>query len=118
MFKKRKNSFKKSMAILVCVAFISVVLPEVTHAATTPSSTKFPSAKKSFSLFSLVFSFANLNSPLAVYDFVTLYILSNTQGKPHHKPVNNPGNKTSKKDDGNFKNHGNSTAKKKPKGKD
>lgn len=118
MVKKRMNSLKKNIAILVCVAFISVLLPEVTHAATPLSPTKFPFSKKSFSLFSPVFSFANLDFPLAVCAVTTVYILLKNYGKTHHKPVNTPGKKNAKKNNNIIKNVGNSTSKKPPKNKD
>ena len=116
MFEKRMNSFKKNMAILVCVAFISVVIPEVTHAATQPSSTEFPFSKKFFSLFSPVFSLSGLNFPLGVYDLATLYILSSNHGKPPPKPVNKTGKKNSS-NNSIFKSNDNSTSKKPPKNK-
>jgi len=65
-----------------------------------------------------VFSFTNLNFPLAVYALTTVYILLKNYGKPHHKPVNKPGKKNAKKNNNSIKNVGNSTSKKPPKNKD
>jgi len=118
MFKKRMNSFKKIMAILVSVAFISAVLPEVTHAAPRSSSTEFLFSEKSFPLFSPVFFFASLNFPLTVYDLATLYTLSNNHGKLRPKPVSKIGKKNSNMNNGAIKSQDNSTSKKPPKPKD
>ncbi len=126
MFKKRMNSIKKNMAILVSVAFISAVLPEVTHAAPRSSSTEFLFSEKSFPLFSPVFFFVSLNFPLTVYDLATLYTLSNNRGKirpkpfpkPFPRPANKTGEKNSNMNNGTIKSQDNSTSKKPPKPKD
>jgi hypothetical protein len=61
MLKRRNNSFKKNMAVLVCVAFVLMFFSGVTHASAEPSSAKFPSIKKTLPLFSSFFSLFKFN---------------------------------------------------------
>lgn len=118
MFKDRKSSLRKNMAFLVCVAFIFMVFPEVTHAATKPSSERFPFPKESISLISAVFSFASLNlSPLGC-DLALFYSLSSNKPKLPHQAKNGKGNKNGQKQNSSFNSNGNSTSKKPPEGKD
>jgi len=117
MFKKGKNSLKKNMAILVCVAFVSVIIPEVTHAASRSSSTEFPFPQHIFSLFSPVFSTANHNISLAAYELAAMYILAKKTPLPNTPPNNadKTGDKNSKDA---VESRGNSSSKKKPTDKD
>lgn len=118
MFKERKSPLRKSMAFLVCVTFIFVIFPEVTHAATKPSSKRFPFPEESSPLISAVFSFVSMNlSPLG-YDLAFFYSLSNNKPKLPKQAKNGKGNKNGHKKNSSFKSNGNSTSKKKPKGKD
>jgi len=84
MFKEKKSSFRKSMAFLVFVAFIFTVFPEVTHAATNPSSDTYPFPKKYIRFISAIFSFAGLNLSTSAYDLALFYSLGNltSQKKP------------------------------------
>jgi len=118
MFKERKNSLRKNMVFLVCVAFIFLIFPEATHAATRSSSERFPFPKESTLLISAVFSFACLNlSPLG-YDLAFFYILSNNKPKLPHQAKNGEGNKNGQKQNSFFNSSGNSTSQKKPQSKD
>ncbi len=118
MFKERKSFLRKNMVFLVCVAFILVIFPEATHAATKPSSERFPFPQESTLLISTVFSFASLNlSPLG-YDLAFFYSLSSNKPKPPRQTKNGKGNKNGQKQNGSFNSSGNSTSQKKPKGKD
>jgi len=118
MFKERKNSLRKNMVFLVCLAFIFLIFPEVTQATTKPSSERFPFPKESALLISTVFSFVSLNlSPLG-YDLGLFYCLSKNKPKPPIQAKNGKGNKNGHKQNSSFNSSGNSTSKKKPKGKD
>lgn len=118
MFKERKNSLRKNMVFLVCLAFIFLIFPEATHAATRSSSERFPFPKESTLLISTVFSFASLNlSPLG-YDLGLFYCLSKNNPKPPRQAKNGKGSKNGHKQNSSFNSSGNSTSKKKPKGKD
>jgi len=115
MLKTRKNSFKKNMAILVCLAFISVSFPGVTHATTKSSPIELPFLKKYLSSLSPFFYLLNLNSPSVVYDLAIGYNLSTKDKPPSDK------SKDDKKDNNNkdpYDDHGNSTGKKPANGKD
>ena len=118
MFKERKNSLRKNMVFLVCLAFIFLIFPEVTQATPKPSSERFPFPKESTLLISAVFSFASLNlSPLG-YDLGLFYCLSKNNPKPPRQAKNGKGSKNGHKQNSSFNSSGNSTSKKKPKGKD
>jgi hypothetical protein len=118
MFKERKSSFKKNMAFLVFVAFIFTFFPEVTHAATKPSSEGFPFLKESIPLISAIFSFASLNLSTSAYDQALFCSLSSNRPKypPRVKIVK--GNKNGQKPKGSIRSNGNSTSKKPPSSKD
>ncbi len=119
MLKKRRNSLKKNMAILVCVAFISVMLPDVTHAASSSSSQEFPFIKQYLFLFSSLFSTANHNIQLGVMAFTTHAILAKKKQEPVTLPPPDPDKKGDKNsNDDPVENKGNSKSKKKPNGKD
>jgi hypothetical protein len=112
MFKERKSSLRKNMVFLVCVAFILLIFPEATQAATRSSSGRFPFPKESTLLISAVFSFGSLNlSPLG-YDLTFFYILSSNKPEIPHQAKNG------KKPNSSFNINGNSTSKKPPEGKD
>ncbi len=118
MFKIRNSSLRKNVVFLVCVAFIFMIFPEATHAATRSCSERFPFAKESTPLISAVFSFASLNlSPLG-YDLAFFYSLSNNKPKPTDQDENDNGEKNGQQQKGSFNGNGNSTSQKKPKGKD
>ena len=55
MFLKGKRTLRKSMAIFVCVAFVFLLFPCVTHAETSSSSTNSPTSQIAFT-----FSISNL----------------------------------------------------------
>jgi len=118
MFKERKNSFRKNMAILVCVAFTFMVFPEVTQAATKPSSERFPFPKESIPLISAIFSFASLNLSPFGYDLSFFYSQSSHKPKLPRQAKNGEGEKRGQKQNGSFKKNGNSTSKKPPESKD
>lgn len=118
MFKERKSSFKKNMAFLVCVAFILMVFPETTHAATKPSSKRFPFPKESTSFISAVFSFASLNLSPVRYNLAFFYSLSNSNAELPHQANDGNGNKNDQKQNGSVSSNGNSTSKKPPEGDD
>lgn len=118
MFKERKSSLRKNMVFLVCVAFILLIFPEATHAATRSSSERFPFPQESTLLISAVFSFASLNLFPLGYDLAFFYSLSSKGPKLPHKAKNGKGNKNGHKQNSSFNSSGNSTSKKKPKSKD
>ncbi len=118
MFKKRKNSLRKNMGFLVCVAFILLIFPEVTQAATKPSCERFPFPKGSTLLISAVFSFAGLNLSTIGCDLAFFYSLSSNKPKLPHQDENGNGNKNEQDQDSSFNSGGNSTSQKKPKSKD
>ena len=113
MFKERKSSFRKNMALLVFVAFILTVFPEISHAATKPSSNTYPFPKDSIPLISAIFSFASLNLSTSAYDLALFYSLSGPRPKlpPHAKKVVV---QTGQKNKGSFNSNGNLTSQKKP----
>jgi len=112
MFKERKSSLRKNMVFLVCVAFIFLIFPEATHAATRSSSERFPFPKESTLLISAVFSFGSLNlSPLG-YDLAFFYILPNNKPKLPHQAKNG------QKPNSSFNISGNATSQKPPESKD
>jgi len=118
MFKERKSSLRKNMVFLVCVAFIFVIFPGATHAATRSSSERFPFPKESISLFSAVFSFAGLNLSYLGYDLALFYSQSSNRPKLPNEDKNGNGEKTGHKQDSSFNSNGNSTSKKPPESKD
>ena len=118
MFKERKSSLRKNMVFLVCVAFIFLIFPEATHAATRSSSERFPFPEESTLLIYAVFSFVGLNlSPLG-YDLAFFYSQSSHKTKLPKQAKNGNGEKNGHKQNSSFKSNGNSTSQKKPKGKD
>jgi len=112
---KSFNSLKKNMAVLVCVAFISALLPEVIHAASQPLSSKPPLLKNSLSLFIPFFSTANPIFTFIPSNPAMLNILSSVDKKPVENPVDT---KEDKKDKDPYKDNGNSTSTKPANGKD
>lgn len=119
MFKTRKNSFKKNMAILACVAFVFASLPAATQAASRHRSPELPFPKESFSLFSPVFSLISLNSPLVAYDLAAVYNLLGKDKKPTPPPpTTDDKNEKDKKKKDPYDDSGNSTSKRRPNGKD
>lgn len=118
MFKARKSSFRKNMAILVCAAFIFVAFPEATQAATKPSSRRCPILEDSFPFISAVFSFASLNLSTPVYDLAFFYSLSNNKPKPPYQVKRAKGKKNGPNLNGSISGLGNSTSTKEPQGKD
>jgi len=118
MFKERRISFKKNIAFLVCITFVLMVFPQVTQAATRSSSKRFSLPEESTPLISAVFSFASLNSSLLGYDLALFYCLSKNAPKPPKQLKNGKGENGEDEQNGSFNIDGNSTSKKKPKGKD
>ena len=121
MLKRRRSSLKKNVAVLVCVAFISLILPDITHAASRSSSPEFPFIKQYIFLFSSLFSATNYNLQLGVMAFTARTILAKKEPKPvtPPPPPSNPdknGDKNSNDDPAETK--GNSKPKKKPNGDD
>lgn len=86
MPKKRKDRLKKSLAILGCVALVSMSFPGVTHAATKHSSKEFLNPEELFALISPILSLVNNNFSLGLYDSATAYCLSDKDKNP---PPNN-----------------------------
>ncbi len=118
---KRKSSLKKNMAILVCVAFISLMLPDVTHAASDSSSLEFPFIKQYIFLFSSLFSAASQDIQFGIMAFTTHTILANKEPKPVTSPpppVQDDNKNDKKSNDDPVQTEGNSKPKKKPKGED
>ena len=118
MFKERKSSLRKNMVFLVCVAFIFLIFPEATHAATRSSSERFPFPTESTLLISAVFSFAGLNLSTIGCDLAFFYSLSSNRTKLSKQAKNGNGEKNGHKQNSSFNSSGNSTSQKKPKGKD
>ncbi|UCE22258.1 MAG: hypothetical protein JSV46_08640 [Candidatus Aminicenantes bacterium] len=120
MLKKRKSSLKKNMAILVCVAFICLMFPDVSHAASRSSSLEFPFIKQYIFLFSSLFSAANHDIQFGIMAFTTHTILANKKPEPVTPPSPPPkedeDDKKSKDDP--VETEGNSKPKKKPNGKE
>lgn len=99
MLNKRKNYLRKNMAVLVCAAFVLMFFSGIAHSSTEPSSSKVPSIKKPFSFVSSFFSLFNF------------HFLGD-------KPPANVDKNKDDKDKDSYDDHGNSTSKKKPNGKD
>jgi len=118
MFKERKSSLRKNMVFLVCVAFIFLIFPEVTQAATKPSCERFPFPKGSTLLISAVFSFAGLNLSHLGYDLAFFYSQSSNKIKLPKQGKNGNGEKSGHKQNSSFNSNGNSTSKKPPESKD
>jgi hypothetical protein len=116
MPKKRKDRLKKSLAVLGCVAFVSMSFPRFTHAATRPSSDEFLNPDKLFSLISPILSLVNHNFSVGVYDFGAAFCLSGKDKKPPAKKEEE--DKQKQKSESSYDKNGNSTSKKKPNGKD
>lgn len=119
---KSLNSLKKNMAVLLCASFISVLFPEVIHAASQPLSSKPPFLKNSI-LFIPLFSSANPIFTFIPSNPAMLNILSTVDKKPVENPVKTQEDKKSsdqedKKDKDSYKDNGNSTSTKPPNGKD
>jgi len=117
MFRARTRSFRKSMAILVCATLILLVFPEVTQAATKPSSRTSDFLKKSSPLISTVFSFISRNLSPFGYDLALFCSLPHyTLIVPNKDNDDNWDVKGKKK--GHTKSNGDSTSQKKPEDKD
>lgn len=116
MYKKRSNSFKKSMAFLVFVAFIFTVSPEITHAATKPSSKRLTFRKESTRLISNILSFVSLNLSTSAPNLCFICGVSKIKPKLPYQTKNS--SRYGQKQSGFIKGLGNSTSKRKPKSKD
>jgi phosphotransferase system glucose/maltose/N-acetylglucosamine-specific IIC component len=103
------------MAILVCATLILLVLPEVTHAATKPSSRTSDFLNESSCLISAVFSFISQSLSPFGYDLALFYSLSSYT--PIVPDKDNDYDVKGKKK-GKAKSNGNSTSQKKPEDKD
>ena len=67
MFRKRKCSLTRNIAILVCVAFCAAAIPEATHAAAGSSNSGSSSSQDSFPISSSVLSKTSLVISLTLY---------------------------------------------------
>jgi len=114
MFSKRKRSFTRNIAILVCVAFCTVAIPEATHAAASSSNSGSSSSQDSFPVSSSVISTAGLVISLTYYQIK--YILSGGSSSSS-QPISNSG-KLSGNNSGSATISDNSDSNKKPKDKD
>lgn len=117
MFRARTRSFRKNMAFLVCVTFILMVFPEVTHAATKPSSRSSHFLKESSPLISAVFSFIRQNLSPFGYDLASSCSVSINSVMVPDKDMDNNWDVRGKKK-GYTKSNGNSTSQKEPQDKD
>jgi len=97
----KMSPFKKGMAVLVGIAVVVLFFPGIAHTSTDSSHTKSPLLKNFLSSFESVFSFLNLN----------FFVM----GADKDKDVDKNGDK--KKEDP-FGDHGNSTSKRRPNGRD
>ena len=109
------NSFKKKIAILACVAFISLSFPGAAHTATKSSSKEFLNPEKLFSLISPFLTLVGHDFSLGLYDSAAAYCLSNKDKKP---PAEEQNGKQKQKSKGSYDKNDNSTSKKKANGKD
>jgi len=115
MPRNRKNFLKKSLAILGCVALISLSFPGVNQAASKPSSFEFLNPEQLFSLISPLLSLVNHDFSSGVYDSAAMYYLSSNDKKP--KTTEETG-KQKQKSKGAYDDSGNSTSRKKANGRD
>jgi len=121
-----KNSFKKNMAIIVCVVFISVISQGAVNAATRTSSTVSSFSENSFSFFSPVYSFTGLNLLLLVSDNAAVNKLSTDFGILSKKNKKDEEGKTDQTEQtkkgekgiGSYDDNGNSTSRKPANGRD
>lgn len=118
MFKARTSSLRKNMAILVCAAFILLVFPEVTQAATKPSSRTSHFLKESSPLISAVFSFVSLNSSPLGYDLAFLLGVTNNWLILPDESKQDKWDMAAKKKKSYTKSNANSTSQKTPQDKD
>lgn len=123
MPKKRNDRLKKSLAILGCVALVSMSFPGVTHAATRPSSKEFLNPEKLFSLISPFLCLVGPDFSLGLYDSATAYCLSDKDKNPPPPTTEEKGTteekaKQKQKSKGSYDKNGNSTSKRKANGKD
>ncbi len=117
MYRARTRSFRKYMAILVCATLVLLVFPEVTHAATKPSSRTSHFLNESSPLISAVFSFIRQNLSPFGYDIALFCSISS------HTPIVPDKDKKDDLDVKGKKNsyarsNGNSTSQKEPEDKD
>ena len=115
MFRARTRSFRKNMAILVCATIIFLVFPELTQAATKPSSRTSDFLKESSPLISAFFSFVSRNFSPFGYDLALFCSLSSNSPIVPDKDKNLD---VKGKKKGRTKSNGNSTSQKKPEDKD
>ena len=109
------------MAILVCVAFVSLMFPDVTHAASSSSSLEFPFIKQYIFLFSSLFSAASQDIQFGIMALTTHTILAGKKPKPVTPPPPPPpedDQDDKKSNDDPVQTEGNSKPKKKPNGKE
>lgn len=117
MPEKSKGSLKKGLAILICVAFVSMLFPGVSHAVTKPSSEEFLIPENLFSLISPFLSLVSHNFSAGIYDFAAAYCLSDKDKKPP-TPTTEENGKKKQKSKGSYNDHGNSISKRKANGND
>lgn len=97
----KMSPFKKGMAVLVGIAVVVLFFPGVAHTSTDSSQPKSPLLKNFLSSFASVFSFLNLN----------FFVMGADKDKTDDK-------NTDKKKEDPFGDHGNSTSKRRPNGRD
>ena len=124
VFIKKVKFLKRNIAVLVCVAFISIILAQVAHAASQPSSSRTPFPKNSLPLLIPFFSSVNPVFTLVPFNPAMLNTLDKVDKKPVENPINTQQDKKSsteekdKKDENPYKQNGNSTSTKPANGKD
>jgi hypothetical protein len=123
MLKERKDFLKKSLAILGCAAFISMSFSGVAQAATKSSSKEFRNPEKLFSLISPFLCLVGHDFSLGLYDSATAYCLLDKDKNPPPKTeekgtTEETGKQKQENKDSYYDKSGNSTSKKKPRGKD
>ncbi len=121
---KRINPLNRNIAVLVCVAFISLIIPEITHAASQPSSSQSCFPKNSFPFLIPFFSSVNPAFTFIPFSPGMLNSLATVDKKPVGTPISIQEDKKStteeqpKQDEDPYKQNGNSTSKKPANGKD
>lgn len=106
MTEKYRKFFKKRIAVLVCLAFISMSFPRVSFAGMQYHSPKVSFLKKCSSFLPAVLSLLNINSPLGMNEYSIMYVFSKADKKPPNET------KKDKKKKDSYEDHGNSTSRK------
>jgi hypothetical protein len=104
----------KNMALLVCLAFISMAFPEVTQAATRSSSGTLALPGESTPLISVIFSFVYLSLSTGGYNLAFFCGLPKNKPRPPHEIENITGSRKANIPTGLISSSGNSTSTKTP----